>query len=184
MLERIWTAAPLVRSLDHYGVRMRLDDYNHDEPQPLQSVGLGLTFDEARELHDALHSLLDQPEGNHVHVSSADYQTEITVFIIDETGELVGSHEPYRCPVCGFLGFPEAPWSEDGRASLEICPSCGVQFGYTDLAAGDTAARALAHDAWRARWIADGCPWRGAHPQPAGWDPAAQLQALERATQD
>lgn len=157
---------------------MRLDDYDHEEPRALHSVGLGLTFDEARELHDALHSVLDDPEGNHVHVSSADYQTEVTVFIVDDAGELLGSPELYRCPVCGFLGFPEPPWTEDGRASLEICPSCGVQFGYTDVAGEDAVARSRAHDEWRAQWIADGCPWRGAHPPPAGWDPEAQLEAL------
>lgn len=68
---------------------MRLEEVGGGEPRPLTSVGLGLTLAEARELRDALQSLIAKPAATHEHVSSADYQTEITVFIVDEGGELL-----------------------------------------------------------------------------------------------
>lgn len=52
----------------------------------LNSVGLGLTLSEARELRDSLEALLEDAKSRHEHVSSADQQQEITVWI-DE-------HEP------------------------------------------------------------------------------------------
>jgi hypothetical protein len=48
--------------------------------EPLRTVYLWLTDSEATELRDALNDLLARPERDwHVHVSSADYQTEINV---------------------------------------------------------------------------------------------------------
>jgi hypothetical protein len=47
----------------------------------LSAVGLELTVDEARELVDSLETLLGSPPGRHEHVPSADYQTELTVWI-------------------------------------------------------------------------------------------------------
>jgi hypothetical protein len=38
----------------------------------------------------------------------------------------------YFCPVCGFDGLDEAPYSPSGNGLYEICPSCGFQFGVTD----------------------------------------------------
>lgn len=68
---------------------MRLKDLDGEEPRPLHGVGLGLTVSEARELRDALDSLIDAPINAHEHVSSADYQTEVTVFIVDDEGDLL-----------------------------------------------------------------------------------------------
>lgn len=36
----------------------------------------------------------------------------------------------FYCRVCGlYLGYQ--PWGEDGKTpSYEICPCCGVEFGY------------------------------------------------------
>jgi hypothetical protein len=81
---------------------------------------------------------------------------------------------PYTCPVCGFPGLTEPPMSRSGGGSYEICPSCGFQFGVDDEDRGETYA------GWRARWVADGMPWRSASPAPAGWDPRAQLRGGER----
>lgn len=58
---------------------MRLTD---GEDRPLSYVYVGLTDDEARELRDALDNLLANP-ATHVHVSSADFQNEISVFRLD-----------------------------------------------------------------------------------------------------
>lgn len=77
------------------------------------------------------------------------------------------------CPVCGYpdLDTP-AYWQNDPNAngSLEICPSCGFQFGYTDH------GKHIAHEQWRMQWIASGMIWRskGIKPSP-NWDPRAQL---------
>ena len=65
---------------------MRLSD---DEQRPLSSVFAELTVDECRELVSALEDLLDRGTAGpqlHHHVSSADHQTEITVWL-SEAGD-------------------------------------------------------------------------------------------------
>ena len=81
------------------------------------------------------------------------------------------------CPVCGFdLGFKA--W--DGASpSDEICPSCGIQFGYNDAAGGDVLRRRAIHAEWRAKWVANGKPWSSiGSPSPSGWDPDEQLSQV------
>ena len=57
----------------------------------------------------------------------------------------------HECPVCeGELSF--APWV-GVSASDEICPDCGIQFGYND-AQSDLRDRIYA--AWRRAWISNG----------------------------
>jgi hypothetical protein len=59
---------------------MVIDDFGGQ--RRLVNVGLGLTRDEALELRDTLDTLLADPDpARHEHVSSADYQTELTVWI-------------------------------------------------------------------------------------------------------
>jgi hypothetical protein len=67
----------------------------------------------------------------------------------------------YPCPVCGFnLKYP----AED----FNICPSCGVEFGY------ETAGRSYAD--LRKEWVATGPAWASrVHPSPGGWNPWLQL---------
>lgn len=56
-----------------------------------------------------------------------------------------------RCPVCAErLDFH--PWNGTS-ASDEICPGCGIQFGYND-ARSDLRSRV--YDAWRDEWITNG----------------------------
>ena len=58
------------------------------------------------------------------------------------------------CPACGYdLEFPA--WDGES-ASDEICPSCGIQFGYTDTAGGDLEARQRLYLAWQG-WVDLGC---------------------------
>lgn len=86
----------------------------------------------------------------------------------------------YMCPACGYDRLEEPPW-RDGSGSLEICPSCGIQFGYTDAAGGDLEARKELHAAWRKRWRAAGMIWSSpGEPPPAGWDPEAQLRRVSQ----
>lgn len=58
---------------------MRIDDVALN--RRLSHVGLALTLQEARELRDVLEVLLRAEPGRHEHVASADYQTELTVWI-------------------------------------------------------------------------------------------------------
>jgi hypothetical protein len=79
----------------------------------------------------------------------------------------------FTCPVCGWTGLDEAPYDAHGCPSYEICPCCGVEHGYDDASS--------AHDALRAEWIARGMSWwSSVRSSPVGWDPVAQLAALER----
>jgi len=78
------------------------------------------------------------------------------------------------CPVCGFDGLDEPPYSPAGHGLFEICPSCGFQFGVTDDDLGITF-----HE-WRNRWIDGGMPWNSkGRPAPPGWDPKEQLNKLK-----
>jgi hypothetical protein len=48
----------------------------------LRHVGLGLTEPEATELRDTLDTLLRDPGERHEHVASADFQTELTIWLV------------------------------------------------------------------------------------------------------
>jgi len=73
------------------------------------------------------------------------------------------------CPVCGYDELDE-PAYKGMRASLEICPCCGFQFGFDDQALHIT------HEQWRQKWVTNGMKWRssGIKP-PANWNPQKQL---------
>ncbi len=97
------------------------------------------------------------------------------------------------CPVCGYgLGFE--PWTDESP-SYEICPSCGIQFGYTDASPEGAAGRTRRHAEWRHRWIEEGMLWGGPGQKslptlqhrawsfllpkpPPGWDPLQQLRRI------
>ena len=54
------------------------------------------------------------------------------------------------CPVCDHdLGF--APWNGD-LPSDDICPFCGIQFGYND---SRPDLRQAVYAEWRREWIAN-----------------------------
>jgi hypothetical protein len=50
----------------------------------------------------------------------------------------------YTCPVCGFL-------MDDEPAYSNICPCCGVEFGYEDSG--------VAYADLRDQWVEAGMPW-------------------------
>jgi len=85
-----------------------------------------------------------------------------------------------RCPACGYPGLAEPPWRH-GQPSDEICPCCGLHFGYDDVAGGEPARRTAGYLRWRRRWAAEGVPRvsGSTSPQP-GWDPAVQLRQVEQ----
>lgn len=81
----------------------------------------------------------------------------------------------HLCPVCGFDGLYEPAWVENSP-SEDICPCCGVQFGYDDMRpeAGEREAR---HAELRGRWMSEGCRWWSSSRQASpAWDPRAQLE--------
>lgn len=71
------------------------------------------------------------------------------------------------CPICGFQELDEPPYDEFGGASFEICPCCGIQYGYNDTR--------WTHVELRDCWIKLGMKWRHL-PAPDNWDPIKQLK--------
>jgi hypothetical protein len=57
-----------------------------------------------------------------------------------------------HCRVCGYED-DEEPWGADGRTpSFEICPCCGVEYGYED-------STVIGIRRYRESWIRSGAPW-------------------------
>jgi hypothetical protein len=83
------------------------------------------------------------------------------------------------CPVCGFE-LEEPAWSGDA-GSQEMCPSCGIQFGYDDAGGRQDPARLRQiHALWRRAWKRCGMLWssRGRRP-PFDWNPHVFLDRVE-----
>jgi len=82
----------------------------------------------------------------------------------------------HPCPVCGYPDLEDPAWSQF-NGSLEICPSCGIQFGYDDAAGGSIEGRKAIHLEWRKAWIASGMRWTSiGRSAPSRWNPAEQLR--------
>ncbi len=69
---------------------MRILDEKSDKK--LNTVSIFLTREEAEQLKSYLNQLLDNPKLHHVHLSTDDYQKEITVCLYDEKS--LGSFHP------------------------------------------------------------------------------------------
>ena len=85
---------------------------------------------------------------------------------------LPATDESRRCPVCAYPGLSSRPYAdytgnlpedatppyEDklGRASYEVCPLCGFEFGNDDNPGG--TAGPTSFEAYRAEWVARGRP--------------------------
>src|SRR5262247_3286879 len=83
---------------------------------------------------------------------------------------------PSLCSVCGYdLGKPT--W-RGNWPSFEICPCCGIQFGYDDATGGDKTARQEIYRRWRRDWIKRGMHWWSSRPAPSDWNPIRQLQRI------
>jgi hypothetical protein len=87
----------------------------------------------------------------------------------------------FVCPVCGYPYLMEIPWSEQELASYDICPSCGIEFGYDDdqYACGHPGTREELQEQWRDEWVKWGMRWfsRQVSPPP-NWDPVKQLASI------
>jgi hypothetical protein len=75
------------------------------------------------------------------------------------------------CRVCGLLqGDP--PWGEDGSSpTFNICPCCGVEFGYEDSLVKGVHL-------YREAWLKKGAPWQKPKNRPQDWDLEAQLSQV------
>lgn len=75
------------------------------------------------------------------------------------------------CRVCGRI-YEGLPWGEDGKtASFEICPCCGVEFGYEDSLPESVRG-------YRAIWLAGGSNWFDRKLRPQDWSLDAQLAQI------
>ena len=72
---------------------MRMLDVLTDKP--LNNLILYLTVSEARELRSSLDDLIKNSSNNHAHISSEDYQKELTVCLYD-AANLNGLNERSR----------------------------------------------------------------------------------------
>lgn len=83
------------------------------------------------------------------------------------------------CPVCG-LTLDFEPWI-GGADSQEICPCCGVQFGYYDSANSPEEVIKRWFDL-RQKWIQGGMKWwsPSLREQPSNWNPNEQLKNIPR----
>ncbi|HVH33324.1 MAG TPA: hypothetical protein VM847_04340 [Tahibacter sp.] len=72
------------------------------------------------------------------------------------------------CRVCGRI-YEEPPWGADGKTAIfEICPCCGVEFGYED-SLPESVRR------YRAIWLAGGANWFEPKLRPENWSLETQL---------
>lgn len=75
------------------------------------------------------------------------------------------------CRVCGFWS-DDPPWGDDGRSpTYFFCPCCGVEWGYQDCFPS-------AAERFRARWLAEGAPWRHRKELPDGLTTAERLRRI------
>jgi len=75
-----------------------------------------------------------------------------------------GKHKKYLCPICGYN-------LENPPEDFNICPSCGVEFGY------ETASRTF--EELRKEWLSTGAKWASrVEKEPKGWDAILQLANL------
>ncbi len=76
-----------------------------------------------------------------------------------------------HCRVCGLKQL-QPPWGTDGNCpSFEICPCCGVEFGYDDATLG-------AIQRYRAKWLELGASWFLPDERPSDWSLDEQMAEI------
>lgn len=75
----------------------------------------------------------------------------------------------FTCPVCLYPNLEE-PYVD---GSYNICPSCGIEFGYDDSTPLGIEAQTTIHQELRQQWIKEGCKWFSqAIKKPTWWLPS------------
>lgn len=76
-----------------------------------------------------------------------------------------------NCRVCG-LYIVNAPWGVDNHTpTYEICPCCGVEFGYEDFSIESVIK-------YRSDWIKNGTIWFMKKQKPLEWNLELQLKDI------
>jgi hypothetical protein len=71
-------------------------------------------------------------------------------------------------------------WVGDSPSD-EICPCCGLHYGYDDFGHGRGNPESEFYAGWCARWVMDGHPWFSkSTPPPDGWSGERQLARFRR----
>jgi len=93
-------------------------------------------------------------------------------------------NKKFICPICGYPELDEAPFNylengiksysySKGAPTYEICPCCGIEFGYTDYE--------KTWDELRKEWIDSNYKWKHTTAQkPSNWNPKKQLKNIEK----
>jgi hypothetical protein len=77
----------------------------------------------------------------------------------------------HYCRICG-LYIEDEPWGEDGYCPThEICPCCGVEFGYEDYTIESIIE-------YRNQWIKNGAEWFIEKQRPEDWSLEKQMQNI------
>jgi len=81
------------------------------------------------------------------------------------------SDNNFHCRVCGYL--PEMPpWGGDGQSpTYEICPCCGVEYGYEDSTVSSVKK-------YRDEWADAGYKWQDVNAKPKFWNLEDQLKRI------
>ena len=90
---------------------------------------------------------------------------------------MVQTFDVHECPACGYEGLDEPAWNGDSPSG-DICPCCGMQFGYYDLG----RRVPLFYEGWRIRWLVEGGHWWSrSRLAPDGWSADRQVEKFKSA---
>ena len=82
--------------------------------------------------------------------------------------------DKYICHVCGYSNLDEPPYGLDGSiASFDICPCCGVEFGYEDC-------QLSSYERYKNEWIISGSNWFDEELKPSNWNLEKQLSNINK----
>ncbi len=82
----------------------------------------------------------------------------------------------YTCPICGYNQLDEPPYSDPSNftgPSFDICPCCGIEFGYEDYG---PKGPPFYHEILRNRWVTGGMKFYRKDLRPDNFDPIDQLR--------
>ena len=80
----------------------------------------------------------------------------------------------YVCPICGYDKLEEPPFDETGEPSFEICPCCGIEFGF------DLENAHISEQEYRQNWLNGGSNWFIPEEKPDNWDLQDQLKKIKK----
>ncbi|MBN6075083.1 hypothetical protein HYE60_07480 [Aggregatibacter actinomycetemcomitans] len=79
------------------------------------------------------------------------------------------NNNEYICRICGLI--QDEPTWEDDNPSYNLCPCCGVEFGYED-----TTLASIRN--YRNKWANSGYKWVELNIKPQNWNLDEQLKNI------